>query len=68
MRDGDHNIHIKGPGQTINMGSSDWLTQVQHKGDHIDIVDHFHNSQTGLGVPGHEVMSVDRDGNLRFRG
>lgn len=56
-------IGIRGPGQQVNIGSSDWLTQVQHKGDRVDIVDHADHD----GMPAHVVTSVDRDGNITTR-
>ncbi len=50
------------PGSTHNIGSAEHLTQVQHKGDHVDIVDHFdHGSKP---VPAHVVTQVDGSGNV----
>jgi len=48
------------PGQTDNFGSPDWLTQVQHKGDRVDIVDHVDHDS----MPVHIVTSVDKDGRI----
>lgn len=35
------NIKPLNPGQTMNIGSPDHLTQIQHRGDCVKIVDHF---------------------------
>jgi hypothetical protein len=50
------------PGQTFNIGSSDHLTQVQHKHDRVEIVDHFDKGPNPVGV--HIVARVDRSGNV----
>ncbi len=47
-------------GQTINIGSCNHLTQVQHKGDSVDIVDHLDHN----GIPAHFITSVKSDGTL----
>ena len=49
-------------GQTFNIGSKDHLTQVQHKGDRVDIVDHMDHGRNPVDV--HIITSVDRNGNI----
>jgi hypothetical protein len=49
------------PGDTMNIGSDDHLIQIQHKGDHIDIVDH--HKDFGYEHP-HTITHIDRDGNI----
>ncbi len=50
------------PGKTMKIGSPSWLTQIQHKGDHIDIVDHAHKTP---GIPNlHIITSIDKDGKI----
>jgi hypothetical protein len=48
------------PGQTMNIGSADHLTQIQHKGDRVEIVDHFDHDS----IPFHLVTRVTRDGSV----
>jgi len=50
------------PGQTIPIGSKDHLTQVQHKGTYVDIVDHFDKGPNPVKV--HIVTRVNKDGTL----
>jgi len=50
-----------GPGDTMDIFGDNHLTQVQHKGTRIDIVDH--HKELGHDHP-HTVTSVDRDGNM----
>lgn len=50
------------PGQTHNIGSSDHLTQIQHKGDRVDIVDHFDHGPNP--VDAHIITSVGPDGSI----
>ncbi|MCG3148538.1 MAG: hypothetical protein PCFJNLEI_01982 [Verrucomicrobiae bacterium] len=52
------------PGHTHNIGSQDHLTQVQHKYDHIEIVDHFDHGSKPVGL--HLVTKVDRHGNITY--
>ena len=50
------------PGQTFNIGSSDHLAQVQHKHDHVDIVDHFDHGPDPVDV--HIIHHIDKTGNI----
>jgi len=53
------------PGQTHNIGSSDHLLQVQHKGGHVEIVDHFdHPKGSPEAVDAHVVHIVDQFGRV----
>lgn len=49
-------------GQTFNIGSPGWLTQVQNKGDHVDVVDHADHSD----MPVHIVHKIGRDGSVKM--
>lgn len=49
------------PGQTHNIYNDGHLNQTQHKGDHVDIVDHTHDP--GEKDP-HVVTTVDNKGNI----
>lgn len=53
---------ILNPGRTDNFGSNDHLTQVQHKGDRVEIVDHFDKGPDPVDV--HVVTTVSRDGSV----
>ena len=48
------------PGKTFNIGSPGWLTQIQHKGNRIDIVDHADKD----GMPVHIIHRIDKEGNI----
>lgn len=50
------------PGQTMNIGSDDHLTQIQHKGDRVEIVDHFDKGSNP--APFHIVTRIDGEGNV----
>ena len=49
------------PLQTDNIWSGEHLIQTQHKGSHIDIVDHIDKIHPDAG---HIITRVDRDGNI----
>jgi len=55
------NIVPINPGKTGNFASPNHLTQVQNKGDKVDIVDHLDH----FGVPTHLITNIDKDGNIR---
>ncbi len=50
------------PGQTFNIGSADHLTQIQHKGNQVEIVDHFDKGP--LPVDYHIVTIVGPNGQI----
>jgi hypothetical protein len=50
------------PGQTMNIGSINHLTQIQHKGDRVDIVDHFDHGPTA--VDAHIVTTIRPNGKI----
>ena len=50
------------PGQTYNIYKQDHLTQVQHKVDRIEIVDHFDHGVKPVDF--HIVTKVDKFGNI----
>ncbi len=50
------------PGQTMNIGSTDHLTQIQHKGDEVQIVDHFDHGPDP--VDAHIVTKIGPKGNI----
>lgn len=54
------NMRPLNPGQTFNIGNPSWLTQVQHKGDRVEIVDHADHG----GMSGHIVTTVGLDGKI----
>lgn len=51
---------IINPGKTVHIGSPNHLSQMQHKGDRVDIVNHFDHD----GLPVHSVMHVDSSGTI----
>ena len=51
------------PGQTMNIGSSDHLTQIQHKINRVDIVDHFDHGIKPVNF--HVVHSITSDGKIK---
>lgn len=55
---------IINPGGTINIGSLDHLTQIQHKKSYVDIVDHFDKGDSP--VPFHSVVRIKSDGSMKF--
>lgn len=49
------------PGQTHNIYKDGNLSQTQHKGDRVDIVDHVHEpKESGP----HVITTVDKKGNI----
>jgi hypothetical protein len=46
----------------MNIGAPDHLSQVQHKGDRVEIVDHMDHGRDP--VPVHVVATVDRRGRI----
>jgi len=50
------------PGQTFNIGTPDHLTQVQHKFDRVDVVDHFDKGPNP--VDAHIVTTIGKDGSI----
>jgi len=50
------------PGQTVHIGAPDHLTQIQHKGDRVDIVDHLDHGPDA--VKAHIVNTVTPDGKI----
>lgn len=52
------------PGQTQNIWNGDSLTQIQHQGDRIDIVDHFDKGQDPVDV--HIITTVDKNGKITY--
>ena len=50
------------PGQQFGIGSPDHLTQIQHKGPYVDIVDHFDHGPDPVDV--HIITQIDREGNI----
>ncbi|MFH1461089.1 MAG: hypothetical protein ABIF84_01575 [Patescibacteria group bacterium] len=53
-----------GPGQTFNIGTPDHLTQIQHKGDRVDIVDHFDHGPDPVDL--HIITKVRKDEKIDF--
>ena len=53
------------PGQTMNIYDSGHLTQIQHKNDHIDIVDHFDKGKDPI-ADFHIIHRIGPDGNIKF--
>ncbi len=56
------NIKPINPGQTFNIGSPDHLTQIQHKKDRVDIVDHFDKGKNPVDY--HIIHSINKDGSI----
>lgn len=50
------------PGQTQNIFRDDHLTQVQHKGDRVDVVDHFDKGQNPQDL--HIIHRIGPDGSI----
>ena len=57
-------IHPLNPGQTMNIFQGDALTQIQHKGDRVETVDHL--DKGGDPVDAYIVARVARDGTISF--
>lgn len=51
------------PGQTFNIGTQDHLTQVQHKGFRVDIVDHLDKGPNPVDV--HIVTQIGPGGSIQ---
>lgn len=58
----DDRINLVNPGRIVNIWNGDSLTQVQHKGDRVEIVDHMDKGNDP--VPVHFVTRVDKDGSI----
>ena len=56
------NVKPLNPGHTFNIGSPDNLIQIQHKFDHVDIVNHFDHGQNPLDL--HLVTHIDSHGKI----
>jgi hypothetical protein len=50
------------PGQTFNIGSSDSLIQVQHKGNRVEIVTHLDKGFKPVDC--HFVTTINKDGKI----
>ncbi|MBW8034399.1 MAG: hypothetical protein FVQ79_01680 [Planctomycetes bacterium] len=50
------------PGQTFDIGTPDHLTQIQHKGPYVDVVDHLDKGPDP--VPVHIVTRIDQNGQV----
>lgn len=50
------------PGQTLNIGRFDHLTQIQHRGNRVDIVDHFDKGP--YPVDFHIIHHIDKKGKI----
>lgn len=58
---GDEGLGSVNPfGSPQNIGTPDWLTQVQHKGAQVDIVDHADHD----GMPAHVIHTIGPDGSI----
>lgn len=57
-----NNISPLNPGQTMNIFQNGHLTQIQHKFDKVQIVDHFDKGV--LPVQAHLVTTIDSSGNI----
>ena len=58
------NIQPINPGRTFNIGNPEHLIQIQHKNDHIDIVDHLDKGTRP--APLHIVTRVNRDETISY--
>lgn len=58
------------PGHTFNIGSIEHLTQIQHKGNRVEIVDHVDQGpgreQAPVPFPLHFVHRIGKDGKIEF--
>lgn len=50
------------PGQTMNIYENDHLTQVQHKGNCVEVVDHFDHGPSPLDL--HIVTRINGAGEI----
>lgn len=50
------------PGQTMSIGTPDHLTQIQHKGNRVDVVDHFDHGKNPVDC--HIVTTIGPDGKI----
>lgn len=51
------------PGETMNIGTPDHLTQIQHKITQIDIVDHFDHGPSPIDA--HVVTTILPNGTIK---
>lgn len=52
------------PGQTFNIYKDDHLTQIQHKGTCVDVVDHFDKGKDPVDF--HIVHRIGPDGSIKM--